>query len=281
MFKHLSEALSVWRHCRRTGVPSNLRPSRSQWFFDASKRTGKSALAGFCPVCGAHSRFDGFTDNLRESGTCAECASFNRQRQLAHVVRTRLGLPRNGAFRFPPGFVIYNTETTGALHVELSKTAGYLCSEYFGDEFEPGQLVGSRRHENLRSLSFQNASIDLVLSSDVMEHMPDPYQAHAEILRVLKPGGRHVFTVPFNAAMVDDQLRAKLVDGEIVYLAEKAFHGDPVRPDEGVLVWTIFGRAMFEHLKHLGFEVDGWNLFAPNKGIVGRWALVFEARKPL
>jgi hypothetical protein len=31
----------------------------------------------------------------------------------------------------------------------------------------------------------------------VFEHIPRPYQAHAELLRILRPGGTHVFTAPF------------------------------------------------------------------------------------
>lgn len=140
-------------------------------------------------------------------------------------------------------------------------------------------LTDARRHEDLQRLSFANDSIDLVLSSDVLEHMPDPYQAHREIFRVLKPGGRHIFTVPFDAHSALDDARARLVDGEIQYLAEKHFHGDPVRPDEGVLVWTIFGLQMLVQMAHIGFETRAWNLYAPDRGIVGPFSLVFEALK--
>ncbi|MEB0110450.1 class I SAM-dependent methyltransferase [Variovorax sp. RTB1] len=258
---------------------ASLKPTNAQQAFDARMLDGPVEMAGVCPVCGDKSWFEGFSDNVRESGTCSTCQSFNRQRQMAHAIRTRFKVGSTGPFRFPSGFVIYNTETTGALHHRLSATDGYLCSEYFGDEFLPGQDVGGRRHEDLRALSFPSDSIDLVMSSDVMEHMPDPYAAHREILRVLKPGGTHIFTVPFVATMATDQIRAKLVDGEIQYLEEKAFHGDPVRPDEGVLVWTIFGLEMFARLEALGFETAARNLFFPDEGIVGAWSLIFEARK--
>lgn len=32
----------------------------------------------------------------------------------------------------------------------------------------------------------------------VLSHIPSPYQAHYEVRRILKPGGSHVFTVPFS-----------------------------------------------------------------------------------
>jgi len=195
-------------------------------------------------------------------------------------MRRRCGFGAFGKFAIPEAFAIYNTETTGALHGALSASDRYVASEYFGDEFAPGQIIEGRRHESLAGLSFPDASFDLVLSSDVLEHMPDPYVAHAEVFRVLKPGGRHLFTVPFDPGAALDDTRAKLVDGQIVYLAEKQFHGDPVRPGEGILVWTIFGLEMLVRMAAIGFRSTVWNLDEPDYGIVGPYSIVFEALKP-
>lgn len=239
------------------------------------------SLHGTCPVCGTESDFSRFTSNLRESGFCSSCGSFNRQRQVAHMLRKTLGLPAQGPLVFADEYVIYNTETTGAMHTALSGPACYLCSEYFGDQVEPGEVVGGRRHEDLQRLSFADTSIDLVLSTDVLEHMPDPYKAHREIFRVLKPGGRHIVTVPFNAHEALDDVRATMVeDGSIRYLAEKQFHGDPVRPDEG--------HPGLDHLRAGNVRATGGsrlrarrvNLYEPAEGIVAAFSLVFEARWP-
>lgn len=40
-------------------------------------------------------------------------------------------------------------------------------------------------------------SYDTVLCSEVLEHIPKPHEAAAEIIRVLKPGGHAIITVPF------------------------------------------------------------------------------------
>lgn len=239
-----------------------------------------SVLSGVCPVCGVEARFERFTENLRESGFCSSCGSFNRQRQIAHLVHERCNLAEGGALTTPAGFIVYNTESNGAVHRALAASPDYVCSEYFGEEYARGQDVDGRRNEDLQNLTFADASFDLVLSSDVLEHMPDPYRAHGEIFRVLRPGGRHIFTVPFNASGALDDVRAKIVDGVIVYLSEKQFHGDPVRPVEGILVWTIFGLEMLPRLAKIGFIPAVWNLYEPREGIVGAYSLVFEARKP-
>ena len=42
------------------------------------------------------------------------------------------------------------------------------------------------------ALPFPDASVDLLVSSYAVHHLPDRHAARAEILRVLKPGGRAI-----------------------------------------------------------------------------------------
>jgi SAM-dependent methyltransferase len=49
---------------------------------------------------------------------------------------------------------------------------------------------------DLLALPFPDASVDRVIASEVLEHIPDDVRAMAEIFRVLKPGGRVAVTVP-------------------------------------------------------------------------------------
>lgn len=235
---------------------------------------------GTCPVCGKRARFHGFTDNLRESGTCSVCGCFNRQRQMASVIRSQFGMPEQGGFIFPDGFHLFNTESSGALHTVLSAHTGYTCSEYFGPQYASGEFIDGVQHQDLQALSFADGQFDLVLSSDVLEHMPEPYRAHSEIYRVLKSGGRHIFTVPFMPNALLDDVRAIQVNGEIRYFGERLYHGDPVRPGEGILVWTIFGQEMLRRLAEIGFEPSSLSLHVPHQGIIGCGQIVFEARKP-
>jgi len=253
------------------------RPSQTERE-DVSRYVGR-ALSGLCPVCGQCQGFAAFSDNVRESGVCRACGASNRQRQMAYMLRTALDLGPDGPVRLPSGRRLHNTESTGALHAALLGAPGYSFSEYWGPEYGRGEIVQGIRNEDMQALSFADASLDLFMSSDVLEHMPSPYQAHAEVFRVLKPGGRHIFTVPF-APRPQDDVRARLVGGEIEYLAEKAYHGDPIRPEEGVLVWTVFGLEMLDHLRRIGFRPTLWMLCKPEFGIVGD-AIVFEAYKPL
>jgi SAM-dependent methyltransferase len=49
---------------------------------------------------------------------------------------------------------------------------------------------------DLTALPFPDASVDRVIASEVLEHIPDDAAAFAEIARVLRPGGRAAVTVP-------------------------------------------------------------------------------------
>lgn len=49
---------------------------------------------------------------------------------------------------------------------------------------------------SLLSLPFEDNIFDYVISSDVIEHTPNPYDAVKELIRVLKPEGKICITVP-------------------------------------------------------------------------------------
>jgi SAM-dependent methyltransferase len=242
-----------------------------------------------CPVCGSRGFVEGFDTkpmNLRETGRCSACGATNRQRQMAFVVRQAFATitgsqkPSLKTVAALDGFVIYNTEAKGPIHSQLAAMDGYLCSEYFGDEYKSGDIVDGVVHQDLMALSFPDESIDMVLSSDVLEHVPDPYRAHKEVWRVLRPGGSHVFTVPFHQHRHLDDTRAYLNDdGRVVQVKEPIYHLDPVRPAEGVLVYTIFSLEMLVRLRRLGFVTNLYRLHSPRHGILGHNAVVFEAIK--
>jgi SAM-dependent methyltransferase len=250
-----------------------------------------------CPVCGRWSyatRFGQVPTDFRDAAYCRSCLATNRQRQLAYALcaafSLRLGrpvtaLPAVAALR---GRTVYNTEAQGPVHRQLSTMDGYRCSEYLGPGHEAGEVVDGVEHQDLTALSYPDGSLDVVLSSDVLEHIPDPYRAHAEIHRVLRPGGSHLFTVPFHQTGYQDEHRATVDDdGRIRLLVEPAIyhtdaplhHGDPTQPSPGVLVYTIFGLEMLIRLSELGFATSMYQLHVPSRGILGPNAIVFEATR--
>ena len=47
-------------------------------------------------------------------------------------------------------------------------------------------------------------------------------------MRVLKPGGAHVFTTPIHKGLAKSYPRATLIEGQVVNLKEENYHGNPV-----------------------------------------------------
>ena len=223
------------------------------------------------------------TSNLRETFRCSRCNSFNRQRQLAFVVIRGVKSPNVQSFAElarRTELAIYNTEARGPVHEALRINPRYRGSEFFGPEVRSGEIVDGIEHQDLQALSFADNAFDLVLSSDVFEHVPLPYRGHQEVFRVLKPGGRHVFTVPFIPENTDDDVRAvPKPDGSPELLKEAIYHLDPQSPD-GTLVWNIFGMGLLDRLREIGFEAKLHKLHRPSNAIYGPNAYVFEATKP-
>jgi SAM-dependent methyltransferase len=238
-----------------------------------------------CPVCGSITVITNVKSNLRESCNCIKCRSTNRQRQLAYVLcsavssMTGRNLSSLKEISASSDLVIYNTEAGRAIHRQLAAMRNYICSEYFGSQYRSGDFVRGKMHQDLMGLSFEGETIDVVISSDVFEHIPDPYRAHKEVHRVLRPGGRHIFTVPFGQAAFLDERRT-LIDfrGNIVHLKEPVYHGDPIRR-EGALVHSVFGLEMLVNLGKIGFDTNMYKIYKPLTGIVGSNAIVFEAVK--
>lgn len=238
-----------------------------------------------CPMCGQRNQTVVRWSNLRELGACPACGATNRFRQLAlaitQVASQALGKPVHSVRELSaaPGLSVFNTQCSGALHTLFRNHTGYVCSEYLGQEHASGEVVRGVRHEDLQRTSFPTAAVDLVVSAEVFEHIPDPYRAHAELLRILKPRGAHVFTVPFIPTRYDDVVKARLApNGSLVWVGEPEFHGDPLRK-EGVPVFVIFAQHMVDKLCQLGFRVRTLHLRIPEYGILGEgWA--FQAVKP-
>ncbi|MEM9598181.1 MAG: class I SAM-dependent methyltransferase, partial [Acidobacteriota bacterium] len=130
-------------------------------------------------------------------------------------------------------------------------------------------------------LSFGDQSFDLVVSFDVLEHVPAYLTAFDEILRVLSPGGTLYFTVPFRVDRGDNLVRARLAaDGSVEHLLEPEYHGDPL-VEEGCLAFYHYGWQLLDDLRSLGFvDVALTVYWSQWFGYLGRDQLVLTAAKP-
>jgi len=81
----------------------------------------------------------------------------------------------------------------GAIVTDVDLSAGHL--EIAQENFRLRALTGRFVHDDAESLPFDDDTFDLVYSNGVIHHTPNTKRAVAEILRVLKPGGRAIVMV--------------------------------------------------------------------------------------
>jgi 2-polyprenyl-3-methyl-5-hydroxy-6-metoxy-1,4-benzoquinol methylase len=96
------------------------------------------------------------------------------------------------------------------------------------------RVVGS-----ILEIPFPENTFDFVVSSEVIEHTPDPYKALHEIYRVLKPGGTMVLSTPNKFWYWS------------LWIAEKL----NLRPYQGLENWSGFYQLKNEAIK-AGFKVE-------------------------
>lgn len=240
---------------------------------------------GFCNLCGRITVFTVKDPNFREHMPCARCRSVNRYRQIVAVLlRQALG---DRASRFasirdlPRHLVVWNTETTRALHKKLAAHLGatYTASEYVEPGLKSGTVVDGVLHVDMQRTHFADESIDYVLSSDVMEHIPFYLDALRETYRILRFGGAHIFTAPFYHHRFTVERRAVMrEDGSLDHRLKPWFHGDPLRP-EGVLCYNVFAPELLVELERIGYEVQLLRVHDPVLGVLGNNGFIIVARK--
>jgi GT2 family glycosyltransferase/SAM-dependent methyltransferase len=227
-------------------------------------------LAGYCSVCDQSVRFlvdrqcgaqhldDMWIPNWRERLVCSSCGMNSRQRAIASVAAKALrGLPEGDETR------IYLMERVSPAYAWLKHQFPRIeCigSEYLGSDVEAGSVLSGIRHENAEGLSFNDESIDIVISNDVFEHVNDPVRAISEVARVLKSNGQLLMTIPFDPGRENNIRRAQYVDGEIQHLLPAVYHGNPVS-EKGSLVFTDFGWEILRVLEQAGFAEPRFNLY--------------------
>jgi hypothetical protein len=226
--------------------------------------------SGVCPVCQRPTLFIATGTWLRDQYVCLFCWSIPRQRALLHVLNT--------AFPNWPTLQIHESSPSGAASRRLQRSCpGYLPTQFYPDT-PGGSMDQGVRCENLEGQTFADASFDLVITQDVFEHVLNPEPAFAEIARTLRPGGAHVFTVPYYAEQTTCVRASAGADGVIYHLPPE-YHRNPIDPD-GSLVVTEWGTSLVDVIyRSSGLITTIHTLNDRSRGIAGEFRDVFISWK--
>jgi len=177
-----------------------------------------------------------------ETGFCFFCGSQNRTRAMVNYLEN-YNLAAKDKIYLPAG--------SGPLFNYLKKNfnnKNLFFSDYYDDVSHQKPLIP---HMDLMDQNFVDNAFDIILSEHVMEHVGDPHKAFKEICRILKPGGKFIFSIPLQAK--NHSVMRVTPDGK--KLLKKFYHLDPLRK-KGVLVYTDFSLNDLEskYIKKSGFR---------------------------
>lgn len=216
-----------------------------------------------------------------EVNVCHRCGLNSRMRALIEALTRRYSTSGDAS--------IYLAESvTPAFSAIKARFPNVVGSEYLGKDYKPGDEIFSEslgrtlRHEDMTCLSFPDQSFDLVITQDVFEHIPDYQKAFIECARILKPGGRLLFTIPFFSILEETRRRASIgPDGSLLHIEPPEIHGNPVN-GEGSLCFQNFGWSILDNLKAAGFKESKALLYwGPWAGHMGGPFFVFSSIMPM
>jgi len=187
---------------------------------------------GFCPICQAPAKFVARHAWFRDHYHCAGCGSLPRQRALVQVLDEVIAGWRQ--------MEVLEPSPSGPASERLKRDAARYVPTYCYPGVATGTMHDGFRCEDVERLTFPDASFDLVVTQEVFEHVVDYRRGYREVMRVLRPGGAHVFTTPKYPQLRRSEDRAVRRDGRLVHLLDPEYHGNPI-DDAGSLVTVHYG----------------------------------------
>lgn len=176
-----------------------------------------------CAVCRWQGDAFGGVDHC-ESSVCPQCGAIGRDRWLFHCLTSCV--PGIGARTR----LMETSPRLGHPYKDaMAARVSYLASDYDQRAHKADVAI------DLQKIDLPDASLDVVMTSHVLEHVPDTSAALSELYRVLVPGGSVILLVP-------------VLQGVTAPPAEPEFHGDDTP------VFWRFGLDLTKTLQSHGFE---------------------------
>jgi len=226
---------------------------------------------GYCSICESQTLFIKKEEWLRDFYYCSRCYSIPRQRAI--IVALDLFCLDWRKLK------IHESSPGGISSTFIQTNCPQYISTHFFQDTPLGELKDGVRCENLEEMTFENASFDLMITQDVFEHVLNPANAFREISRVLKPGGMHIFTMPWYPQLKKTVQRAEMVDGKLKFLEEPIYHGNPI-DNEGSLVTFDWGIDFTDYIyTNSGMFTTVYLVKDKTMGLEAEFLEVFISRK--
>lgn len=203
------------------------------WYYFTVAKKQKNVECACCGWQGPAFISSGTLRGPNYQSRCPICDSRSRHRGLAKLLPGLMKERLGEVLVFAPEKVLLNVLSNIGM---VYKTTDLLSVDV---DF-PG--------EDIQSLSFEDNSFEWIMCNHVLEHVPDDLAAMKECFRVLKRGGKAIFTIPGNYK----------VEETIIF----------AHPD-GNGHYRLYGRVVCNDFRRAGFEVLMIDMGANNDKIWG------------
>ncbi len=218
--------------------------------------------SGRCNICGWEGSF--IKPELgREGMHCGNCSATSRHRAVIRALGVVLGYGPLPLFRWPVNKSLAALESSarGSYPVMLADKFDYYPTEYDPEKITSG--TNPRGFADFQKLQFADCTFDVVIASDVFEHVRRDREALREIWRVLKDHGSLILTVPYDHSREKTVQRVDTTGETDRHLMEPEYHGGGGH----TLTYRNYGRDLLSLLRDEHYSVAHMETDVPQAGI--------------
>jgi len=184
-------------------------------------------------------------DKGDETKRCIRCLANLRYEEIAEHIR-------NNYKATIKEMSVLELDFNSPLKNLLKNSEEYVMT-YYSDKDKLGSIKDGVRCEDITKLTFEDNKFDMIVSSEVLEHVCDLKKAFKESARVLKPGGVHIFSVP--AGIGNTFKRSDWIDGKLNHFVIPEYHYDPL-DENGCLVYWNFGDDLGNYFNDVSYQLS-------------------------
>jgi SAM-dependent methyltransferase len=226
-------------------------------------------IIGQCNICGWTGEF--FKPEMgREGAMCRNCSATSRHRAIAYVVGQVFGQGPHPVFEWTQNKSVKILESSARGSYPVMFTEKF---DYYATEFDPKKIAEGkqpRAYADFQKLHYADATFDMVIASDVFEHVRKDEDGYKEIYRVLKPDGSFVMTVPYDHQREKTIVRVDTSGEQDKHVLEPEYHGGGGH----TLTYRNYGRDLLSTLHRIGYAVGHMALDVPSCGITHQSVII-------
>jgi SAM-dependent methyltransferase len=153
----------------------------------------------------------------------------------------------------PPGSRVLDVGAGRGQYRSLFAHCTYLTQDFGREPATVGEYTNLDYESDILSIPVESESFDAILCTEVLEHVPEPIPAIAEMARILRKGGRLFLSAPLGSFL--HQVPYHYYGGYTPYWFEKflpqaGLRVDTLTPNQGF--FSLFGQETQRYAELLG-----------------------------